>query len=537
MAYGLFQGLNEAYDAYRQRESDIAAEEAAALEAERATQLYEQQQEEYEYGVSQRPMQERATAASVEAQEIAVKSARQQYDEMMRPEAIKQRQRTAALELEALERENRQGLRQEEWDKIKDRAVKGAERYRDWKQKFMRGQMSMEQLVQAFNTDDDESNNITNVTGDENTGWTVRYQDGQTQTFDDKYDVAIELESMADPSFHQQYLLQVKKDQAALDVAIAKAKGETAEDLLPFQKQWETNTFKAIDRLKGSIIKEGIVDFGTEGNRRIANQMSAIVNEVGAAAQYQGVTNAEVVARLDSMMQADTDLNPETVRQRAVELYDQMTDEQLVGGKADEGTPEYNAQIARIMEADVQAQLRQLKSRMNSAYFSGDGQGGLALKEQIGEPTPTESAEGASTSAGETIPEPGRANIDAAITDEAGQYVATDQESRDARLMIDTRKQNYGVKLRRGKVAKPTAEQKKQLKKDFDRNYYNMPPVQQRAWLEAFGSVLTVKERDRARRAYEEGLAEKQFGVQYDAEQRAIEREAQTQGVTLETGA
>lgn len=532
MAYGLFQGLNEAYDAYRQRESEIAAEEQAAIDEERAAQLFEQQQEEYEYGVSQRPLEERARLAGVEAQEIAVKSARQQYDEMMTPAAIEQRRRTAELELEALEREGRQGLRQEEWDKIKDRAVKGAEKYRDWKQKFMRGQMSMEQLVQAFNTDDDESNNITNVTGDENTGWTVRYQDGQTQTFDDKYAVAIELESMADPSFHQQYLLQVKKDQAALDVAIAKAKGDTPADLLPFQKQWETNTFKAIDRLKGSIIKEGIVDFGTEGNRRIANQMSAIVNEIGAAARYQGVTNAEVVARLDSMMQSDTDLNPETVRQRAVELHDAMNDEQLVGGKAEEGTPEYDAQIARIMEADVQAQLNQLKTRMGSTYFAGDGAGGLTLKEQIGEPTPLES--GASTSEGEVIPEPGRANIDAAITDEAGQYVATDQESRDARLMVDTRKQNYGVKLRRGKLAKPTAEQKRQLRNDYERNFYNMPPVQQRAWLEAFEQVLTPEERDRARRTYEEGLAEKQFGVQYDAEQRRIERESQTPGLTGE---
>lgn len=521
MAYGLFQGLNEAYDAYRQRESEIAAEEQAALDEERAAQLFEQQQEEYDYGVSQRPLEERAAQAGVEAQEIAVKTARQQYEEMMTPEAIAQRKETARLELEALKRTDRTGRRQEEWDKIQDRAIKQAERYRDWKTKFMRGQMSMEQLVQAFNADDDESNNVASVTGNEKNGWTVTYENGDDQFFEDKYAVAIELEGMADSNFHQTYLLQVDKNKQALKVALAKDL-PTPEDLRPFRNDWEKNTRASLDRLKGTMIKEGIVDFGEEGNRRVAIEMAALANWVGQKAQYQGLSNSEVIARIEGMMAQDTDLGPEATRRRAEEKYELIDEELLVGGKPEKGEPGYEAQINRLMEDDIGNQIEQLRDRLGNSYFMGDGEGGYAIKPNYmdwrNQDLGLQSGD-ASTSAGQVTTEPDKPDMAAMVAEEARAYAPTPQEQQVADDLIEARKQQQGLKIRRGKLVKPTAAQKRALRSDYEKNFYrSMDPVTQQRWLSTFGSVLSPKERERAQQAIDEALAERQYGVQYSRE-------------------
>lgn len=535
MTYGLYQGLNEAYDAYRGREAQIKADKAAETQALREEERYQREMEEAQYAKSRRGVQERAEDAQVTAAELGVKTAEQQYKEFMSPEAIAQRAETNRINLESLQRENRMGKTEEEWSKIKDKSIKGAEKYRGWKREFMRGKMSMEDLVEAFNSDDDDSNNIdpASVEGNEDTGWTVTYDDGQTQTFADKYAVAIELESLADPAFHQQYLLQVEKDKSDLLQAIEKNKGETREDLRKFRNDWEDNTRKSLDRLKGSIIKEGIVDFGTEGNKRIAAIMASVVNDVGQKAQYQGLSNAEVIDRMESMMNANADFKPENIRQRAEEIYEMLPDE-IPGGKNKKGTKEYDAQIQRLMEEDFRAQTAQLRNQMLGSYFRSDPDSdlGYSIKPgymNYGLQTPTSATGDASTSAGNLNPVPEDAREKVA-EDYAESYVPTERDQKTNKALVDDRMRRFGMKQRKSgtKPKEVTAKQKKAITNDFERTFFKLGGAQQKAWYDQFGSYLRPADRKKAQAELRKSLSElgrNQQAEKLEAEEAARKRE------------
>jgi hypothetical protein len=393
MGYGLFQGLNEAYDQYRNRELEIEREEdreterkALGRERERDEQLYEQQQEAYQYGLSKRPMQE-------ELEELQLKGARRseaqsqlEYNEFSSDEARAQRAATAKLNLEALKQDKTIRALQISDARMNEKAKKGAEKYRSWKEEFMTTG-DIDKLVEEFNNDGDDSNNIAygGVTGNEKDGWNVTFENGQTQFFEDRNAVGIHLESMADPSFHQTYLLQMESQKASLAAAIEKAAKKTPDTLFKEKKEWEAQSTKITDRLKGTIIKSGIVDFGEDGNKEIAALLGSVMDQVGAASGYKLIAK-EVGVRANNILNASTDLKPENVRKRAIEKYESLPEDRHIeinGQKFDDDDPRYEEAINRIMYADITSQIKQFERDVKNSYFSLDEESGEAvLKKQ-----------------------------------------------------------------------------------------------------------------------------------------------------------
>lgn len=541
-SYGLYQGLNEAYDNFRQREREIeakgdreAAREAEAVRAEREGILFEQGQEEYRYGVDQRPMQERATKTAVESAELDYKTSKQKYDEFMTPEAKAQRVKTAELELNALKNSETIAKLQIDDAQMRKRAAEGAEKYRKWKLKFM-GDGDAEALKNAFNSDEDEANDIERIDGSEEEGWTVHFENLGTMKFADRNEVGIHLESMADPVFHQKYLLQNEAEKAALATAIAKHKDKSADTLSAEKKTWETQSQKITDRLYGKVVPEGFIDFGEEGNRKIAVMVGSIIDQVGGASKYN-LHAKEVGLRVQTLLEASTDMKEEAVRRRAEEKYDAIPAASFPKGvKPDKGDPGYEDFLKGLMYKDVSSQIAGLERRVMASYFKGDPNNPDGFSVRENPPAITESAEGASTSAGDVLPKPDLPAVDATqkTRDYASEWKPTEKEQRDMDAMLKNRQQRYGIKTRKG-TEKPkdvTAKQKKAITKDYQVSFYKMSPAMQKAWFDQFGPYLRPADRKRARQEIEQNLGQIVFDKEFDAKDRAADKSAQTYGVT-----
>jgi len=402
MGYGLFEGLNEAYDQFRGRESEIeresdreAAREALVTEREREEErftqeqtLFAQQQEAHKYGIKRRAFEEEVGDANLKGQKsqnellnTQVKMTADQYAEWGTPEAVAQRLETSALNLKALKESGELTKLNINDAKMTMKAKKGAEKYRKWKTEFM-SNGDIDALVKNFNTDEDDANNIEDVSGNEDDGWKVTFENGQTATFADRNAVGIHLESMADPSFHQTYLLQNEAAKDALAKAIKKAAEKSPDTLSKDKKIWEDQTTKITDRLKGTIIKAGIVDFGEEGNKEIALLLGSIIDQVGAASQYS-LLGKEVAVRANNIFNASTDLKPEAVRKRAIERYESTPADRFPDGKLDEDDAGYEDHIKSLMYADITSQIAQFERDVKGHYFTQNPETGEAsLKKQ-----------------------------------------------------------------------------------------------------------------------------------------------------------
>ena len=74
--YGIMRGLNEAYGSYRDREREIEDKGRRALVDERLEKEGARQEEEYQYGISQRGRQERAADIAIEGADINLQQAK-----------------------------------------------------------------------------------------------------------------------------------------------------------------------------------------------------------------------------------------------------------------------------------------------------------------------------------------------------------------------------------------------------------------------------------------------------------------------------
>ncbi len=438
MGYGLFQGLNEAYDSYRGRERDIEdkkrrefVDEQAKTRAEREGVKFDRESEQYEYNVGLRTQTERATTLAIEGAERTATMDEQKLLEFMEPKEIENRkiERTQRLETAKLNAK-KAGLQFND-AQILHRANVGAEKYRQWKTEWMSGG-TIEKLVQNFNNDRDEngklidSNDIKNVIGDETKGWLVEFENGETKTFKDRNAVAIHLENMADPTFHQEYLLGQLKIEADTAIAVSKAKALLKENMLPRQKQWDLQTDKAVKKLYATIFKEGFIEFGDEGAKQLQSIVASIADDIGAASEYK-LVHSNVFERIGSLAMYMVDTDPESMRRKAEELYKARPPSEFADGvKPDEDAPEYDDIIKNMMYDATSLQMENLKVKVVNDLLMARKGGGFIVKKQEKPSGDTVTKEGLRRNTDETLSDQVATSDDAGLPERTPETVVTE---------------------------------------------------------------------------------------------------------------
>jgi len=416
MGYGLFQGLNEAYDSYRGRERDIEdkarrefEDEQAKTDADRRKTMFDRETEQYKYGLEQRPMQEKSAKLALEEQERQGKMGVQTLKEFMNPKSIKIRDQNADNQSKLIKAQLESQKITFDQKKLDLNVAKSTANYNKWGSRWMNGKMTMEELINEFNSDTDaegnkiEENDVTSVTGDAVKGWEVTMKNGEVLPFSDRDAVAMHIQRMASPAFNQQYLLQKMADKQALAVEAAKALNFTPKDLLPFKKNWETLTEKSMAAHYADGFKESMINFGDPGNKKLQGNVRAIIEVVGANMQYQGIVHAdlarEVVAKADLIMQTD----PTELRKMATEEFEEMPvdaidkkgDPIFPNGKPETGTADYDAFIKNMEYKEVERQFQVLASDIYSKYLhTPNSKGEINPKQQSQEAGNTITTEG-----------------------------------------------------------------------------------------------------------------------------------------------
>ncbi len=375
MAYGILQGLNEAYDSYRQREREIQQETDMQTEREALARQREREEEAYQYGLSRRPFEEQRAQVQFERDQLGLDRETYEFDEYKADEA--ERRKALATQREALEQQLKNAQQTYNMNEIKLNAAKGAVKIRRWKNEFMRNmddKDAVQTLMENFNSDDDDDNNISAVEDRDEGGWTVRYENGEVQQFDSRQDIELYLEQLADPEFHQNYMLQMRINNAKL---VASAKTQKESDLKAERleaQRWRQATLANTDRVFGDRIKEGIVSFGEQGARDVASAVRGIVDSVGAATQYGRVKSAVVddISRLANTMLT---FDPKVLDQRARKVFEELPDtpeffdpQRFPEGKPDEKDPEYQVALKNLKMADMEKQLQALETEVIRRY-------------------------------------------------------------------------------------------------------------------------------------------------------------------------
>jgi hypothetical protein len=544
-SYGLFRGLNEAYDSYRGRQRGIEDMNRRKMVDEMAQQRSDREQEEYQYGITRRGVREKAEELALGTGEMQLKQAQGTYSEWVANTASRATLNKLNLD-KALQDFETSGLVYDQ-NKMTLDAKKGAEKYNKWTREWLQGG-TMEDIVKKFNTDEDDTNNIQSVTGSEEKGWDVTFENGRTQRFEDRDQVAIHLQSMADPNFHQTYLLQVEAGKAALAKAIALQNKKSVDQTSKDKKTWEAVTLKQTDRYFAKTINEGIVDFGSEGSRRIAGDVRAVVDSVGAASAY-GMINSDVTRVANSLAESMLVKSPAERKRMAEETLDAQREK----GEAipEEGDDGYDVILNRQMAEDYDRAYDQFKNIVYTKFFTQKEDGTLQMKsyqqvvdfkrapesepagdtitaeglERPGESTLTSSEPGASTSApvvgtesellapsGESaagLPTRGeqtspdeytRAEI-AAVYGTRGRLESEALSKKEKRVRDNAtrvwgadRARQIGVQLK-GRWKKADKEK---IKQDFTKNFESLTLAEQKDWYTAFARGVDAATRKKA---------------------------------------
>lgn len=532
-SYGLFRGLNEAYNSYRDREREIEDKERRATEdvyrqeaAERAEQEATRERERYQYGVSRRAFEEKNQQIAQEASQLGLDQATDERKEWLNNKDF--RVKTNKLNLQKLQQELKGAKVSYDMNKITLRAQKGAENYRAWKRQFMQGG-TVEQLVQNFNSDKDPitgeknaANDIKNVVGDEKNGWEVEFENGRVERFRNRDEVAEHLEFMADPDFHQNYLLQERKYQNDLSIALAEESATTPEDMLPFKKDWNAQTIKNTDRLYGQLLKEGMISFGEAGAKDVAASVRSIVDDIGAGSKWRlDLSNSTVAAEVGRMAESMLDLDPQALDKRATDVYERMSVEQLQelsgielpDGKPDDDEPEYKDLMDHIKHRDVMQQVDQLRSSAYSAFFSYNPENGAhQLRENAGSkgdgspgneiaaPTRTDpAAQATEIATGDArdsygVQEPAKADVGGRGRGTPGAAPAGVEKSDTTTDWVQEKKKALAVGGN-PRSRKKTRKQEAAIRADFEKNWSSYDGRQKRAWLDEFGDKLTTTQK------------------------------------------
>jgi len=531
--YGIMRGLNEAYGSYRDREREIEDKGRRALVDERLEKEGARQEEEYQYGISQRGRQERAADIAIEGADINLQQAKGTYNEWVADTANRATINKQALEKAKLDL-RASGLNLDDAE-LTVKAKKGADKYNQWTRDWLQGE-TMEDVVSKFNNDEDDSNNIKTVTGSEEKGWDVVMENGREIRFDDRDQVAIHLQSMADPNFHQTYLLQMEAQKASIAAAITKAGKKSVDQTSKDKNTWENMSVKQVDRFFTESIKESIVSLGSEGQRKLAGDVRAVVDSIGAASSYSMV-NSDVVRVANNMAETMLVQDPGDRRRMAEEFLQTKRD----AGEAipEEGDDNYEIVLERQMAEDYDRAYDNYKRAVYTKFFKQDKDGNLSARDYNQVADAARQADPERDNAGDTIStaglerpgtveklaEPGGSTsapvMDPAMDDaglgvpaeSTGIHIPDDPILKSQLGAIERQKQDAEsqTQAKREKAAQRTSTRKwgqlrakdigvrlkgkwsnadrAKIKKDFDDNFKSMSKEEQEDWLTNFARV------------------------------------------------
>lgn len=382
--YGVFQGLNEAYDAYRAREADIVAEEARAKEQAYQDEVRAREREQYEYGLSRRPMQE-------EAESIGLETARNelQYNQEMRwsPDAMQRAKQDAINESENIRQTlKKTGIQLNEAQLQQDEA-KLRRYYEGLANKWAGGQIDLDGLIKSFNEEDDlESNNIDASQTRQNPdgSYTVVYEDGRKEEYANNDDVLKTLYMMSDPAFAKKVLLEEAAQAAELAGKMAKLTKEANDDMQARGEKFSDDARAEVQALYGKIFPGGIADFGKEGDDMLAQEIRSMAMALGRVHGYDltKTSAAEIVAAISREAEKTMDTNPETRERRALERYEKLgvpDVQDLLGDPEitevpDKGDPMYEPLMKQLKYEQAMGDVAALRSAVWRKYVvSGEG--------------------------------------------------------------------------------------------------------------------------------------------------------------------
>ena len=373
--YGLYQGLNEAYDSFRGRQRDIEAE--SDREAARITEAERQRRETetYEYGLSRRPMQEEATTLALEDARRQGKVGEQESKEFLDQTNIDARTTAVVNQGKLLTQQLETSGMKLDQAKLDQKAATARRKFQGWSEAWNTGNMTMEQLKEAFNTDDNVANDIGPVTkkGD---GWVVEFKSGEIMEFANRRAVTQHLQEQSSPEFLQTMLLNELKEKADLAAKMHELDKDATKDLNDLGDKWIKNSKTEIQATYGRIFPNGVIDFGEEGDKQLAQAVRAMTGRIGRAYGYDvsKITPAEVAQEIGNIAEKVMDTNPETRRKRAAEIIAAMGDEnfddpnQFPNGRPDEGDPEYESLMKHLMFEQAQSDLKALESEVYSRF-------------------------------------------------------------------------------------------------------------------------------------------------------------------------
>ena len=372
---GLYQGLNEAYGAYRGRQREIEDKKRREFRDEEAKKSSARQQEQYEYGITRRGAKEEAEQLALDTGKTQLDQTKGTYKEWVANTANRATKNKLDLDT-AKQNFKTSGLVFDD-AKISLTAKKGAEKYNKWTRDWLLGG-SMEELVEKFNTDEDDTNNIKTVTGDAEKGWDVEFENGRKMPFADRDQVAIHIQSMADPNFHQTYLLQMEAQKASIAAAVAKLSKKDVDTLSKEKTTWENMTRNQVKDYFTESIKESIVSFGSEGSRDIAGDVRAVVDSVGSAGQY-GLINSDVTRVANQLAKTMLVKEPADRKQKAEEYLEAQRE--TGAAIPEEGDDGYEVIIQRQMAEDYDRAYDQYKRVVYTKFFQMDQEGNVGMKD------------------------------------------------------------------------------------------------------------------------------------------------------------
>lgn len=505
MAYGLFQGLNQAYDSFRERERDIEAEGDRVAEREYRDTQRSREAEQYEYGLSRRKVEE-------EAANIQMTTARNELklqQEQMTPEAVKARKEALEAQRKMLTMQVEEAGYKVNSARLANQAAIAKDKYNSWTRDWQQG-LSVDELVNRFNTDEDQNNNIKDYRVDPETdGWIVEFEDGTSMPFEDRDAVGRHLQQMADPEFYQTWLLNQMKADTELAKKLADADKESKSNLKKEAEVYRKAVQNETDRLYGKMFPSGAIEFGEPGNKQLAQMVRDIANQIGASHKFN-VLPSEVVGTISRLADLTVDNNPETRRRRALEIYEEMPEADFTDpnmypdGKPDADEPAGEAKIKQILFDQAVDDLTALKLEAIKRYAINEPNGSWRTRDpadagtDTGQPKITD--EGLERPGTETPTEGAPEDKGLAAPEETGVKKQPRQRAgpagrepppprRDMSDFLAKKRSEIGIVAGRPTTKRKQAHAKK-VRQDYLENFESYDEDEKRAWLDNYGKEL-----------------------------------------------
>lgn len=517
--YGLYRGLNEAYDAYRGREAQILDEETRAKEqAYRDTQRQrETEQYEYQKGVM-RPLQEESAKLGLESGKVGLEKSKLSLEDLEKsqkdkwaPDAVLRRRQMAEAELKKLETDlERSGilLNQAQFQQDEDKLKRY---YEDLAKKWEKG-MSLDELITSFNEDDDiESNNIVREETRKNPDgtYTVKYQDGRTEMYEDSDDVLKTLYMMSDSTFAKNVLMNELKGKADLAAKMAKLRQDAMADFQARGEKFTDDARAEVQALLGTVLPNGITDFGEPGMKELGQEIRAMVLEQARLYGFDLTKTSapELTAAIAKLARKTMDTSPENRNKRALELYEKMgvPDVQRVLGDdkitevPEKGDPMYDALIRQLKFQQAMGDVNALRDTVRSHFAMVDQQGNVVQKQTIAPKGVIPGEE--SLMSGDVSPTEAEAASRALIDDpETGwgvkrKPIGPASAGADAERMPDmsdfkqSMRKEIGIVTGRA-TGKKGRKHEANIQKYYVDNYADMNVNEKKAFLEEYGNKL-----------------------------------------------